>query len=89
MVRGVGRFFLIFFSSLVVVIFNISEPTLRNEDLDFQIHSASTTINRLPRKLRLRHCLIAPVASRCHQRPVPLAKALVFEVRIIASSVDE
>lgn len=50
---------------------------------------APAKINLPSRKLRLRHCLIAPVVPRCHQCPVSLAKALVFEVRINASSVNK
>ena len=50
---------------------------------------APTAIDRSLRKLRLRHCFIAPVVPWCHQGPKPLAKALVLEIGVIASSVNK
>lgn len=50
---------------------------------------APTAIDRSLRKLRLRHCFITPVVPWCHQGPKSLAKALVLEIGVIASSVNE
>ena len=51
---------------------------------------ASTVTNFSALKLFLRKGLVAPIITwRCYQSPVPCAEALVLQIGILASSLDQ